>query len=140
AARPPPHPTATVPLVRPSPAPDFELGAPPAIGPCNGPGTPVPISEAEDHVFGLMLLNDWSARDVQAWEYVPLGPFLAKSFCTTISPWIVPLAALEPFRCPGPAQDPTPLPYLQQRRPSTFDISLEATLNGHRLTASTFRH
>ena len=77
---------------------------------------------AEDLIFGLVLLNDWSARDIQQWEYVPLGPFQAKAFATSISPWVVTLEALEPFRVPGPAQDPVPLPYLRQTRPHNYDI------------------
>lgn len=119
---------------------DFELEVAAVIGPGNELGTPIPIGQAEDHVFGLVLLNDWSARDVQAWEYVPLGPFLGKNFATSISPWVVPLAALEPFRCAGPKQEPEPLPYLRQAGPGTFDIALEVTLNGHRIAASNFRH
>ncbi len=67
----------------------------------------IPLEKAEDHIFGLVLLNDWSARDIQRWEYVPLGPFLGKNFCTSISPWIVTMDALAPFRCSGPTQDPT---------------------------------
>jgi fumarylacetoacetase len=76
----------------------------------------------------LVLLNDWSARDIQAWEYAPLGPFLGKNFLTTISPWVVPLEALEPFRCAGPAQAPIPLPYLQAMGQGAFDIHLEVLL------------
>lgn len=118
--------------------------APPTFGPCRlldfelemgfftGPGNPlgksIAVDDAEEHIFGLVLVNDWSARDIQRWEYVPLGPFLAKSFATTISPWVVPLDALEPFRVGGPAQDPEPLPYLRRMRPSTFDIRLELDL------------
>ncbi len=70
-------------------------------------GKPIAIDRAQEHIFGLVLMNDWSARDVQAWEYQPLGPFLAKNFCTSISPWVVTLDALEPFRQPLPLQDPT---------------------------------
>ena len=83
------------------------------------------IEEAEDYIFGLVLFNDWSARDIQAWEYVPLGPFLGKNFASTISPWIVTLDALEPYRTNGPKQDPTPLPYLQQGDLKNFDIKLQ---------------
>lgn len=109
---------------------DFEL----EVGFFTGPGTqlgePIPIDRAEEHIFGLVLVNDWSARDIQKWEYVPLGPFLAKNFATTISPYVVPLDALEPFRCAGPAQDPTPLSYLTppDRTRSAIDIRLEAAL------------
>jgi fumarylacetoacetase len=88
----------------------------------------VPIERAIDHVFGLVLMNDWSARDIQTWEYQPLGPFLAKNFCTSISPWVVTMEALEPFRRPLPSQDPAPLAYLRLTNDFTFDIRLEATL------------
>src|SRR5438105_117615 len=81
-----------------------------------------------DYIFGFVFMNDWSARDIQAWEYQPLGPFLAKNFCTSISPWVVMLEALEPFRKPLPRQDPEPLPYLRAKNDSTFDIQLEAKL------------
>ncbi len=92
---------------------DFELELGFFIGPGNALGERIPIEDAADHIFGFVLVNDWSARDIQKWEYVPLGPFLAKNFATSISPWIVTLDALEPFRCAGPSQDPQPLPYLQ---------------------------
>ena len=89
---------------------DFEL----EVGFVTGrPGAAVPVGAAEDHIFGLCLVNDWSARDIQAWEYVPLGPFLGKSFATTVSPWIVTLDALAPFRVDPPPQDPAPFPYLE---------------------------
>jgi fumarylacetoacetase len=91
-------------------------------------GERISTAEAEDHIFGLVLFNDWSARDIQAWEYVPLGPFLAKNFASSISPWVVTLDALEPFRVPGPPQEPEPLPYLQVNGPRAFDIALEAAL------------
>jgi len=91
-------------------------------------GQPVKIDEAEDYIFGLVLFNDWSARDIQAWEYVPLGPFLGKSFASTISPWIVTLDAIEGFRVDGPAQDPAPLPYLKQSGPKNFNIHLQAII------------
>jgi fumarylacetoacetase len=120
---------AEAPLFGPSRSLDFELEVAAVVGPGNAQGQPIPVASALDHVFGLVLLNDWSARDIQAWEYVPLGPFLAKNFATSISPWIVPLEALEPFRTNGPAQVPTPLPYLQAPvGPSTFDIRLEVGL------------
>ena len=93
---------------------EAEIGA--FLGPGNPMGQPIPIAEAEDHLFGVCLLNDWSARDIQAWEYQPLGPFLAKNFATSISPWIVTREALEPFRCPvapRPEGDPEPLPHLR---------------------------
>jgi fumarylacetoacetase len=96
---------------------EAELGF--IVGSGNRLGRPVPIAQALEHVFGVVLLNDWSARDIQAWEYQPLGPFLAKSFATTVSPWIVTLEALEPYRCPAferAAEDPKPLPYLLDER------------------------
>lgn len=107
---------------------DFELEMGFFIGPGNELGTPIPIAQAEEHIFGLVLINDWSARDIQKWEYQPLGPFLSKNLATSISPWVVTLDALEPFRCAGPAQDPTPLPYLQSPTLASFDIQLEAFL------------
>lgn len=91
-------------------------------------GQRITAAEAEDYIFGMVLFNDWSARDIQSWEYVPLGPFLGKNFGSSISPWVVTLDALEPFRAAGPAQDPQPLPYLQVPGPHGFNISLEATL------------
>ncbi|CAN5203446.1 fumarylacetoacetase [soil metagenome] len=92
-------------------------------------GTPIPIRAAGDHIFGLVLVNDWSARDIQRWEYQPLGPFLGKSFATSISPWVVTLDALEPYRVAGPAQDPEPLPYLRADAAWAFDIDLEVGLS-----------
>ena len=91
-------------------------------------GERISLDEAEEHIFGLVLFNDWSARDMQTWEYVPLGPFLAKNFASSISTWVVTLDALEPFRTSGPAQDPTPLPYLHQEAPHNFDIDLEVAI------------
>ena len=103
---------------------DFELEMGVFIGAGNNLGEAVSVNAAEDHVFGLALVNDWSARDIQTWEYQPLGPFLAKNFATSISPWIITLEALEPFRCSGPKQDPKPLEYLRNTKDSTFDINL----------------
>lgn len=91
-------------------------------------GERITTAEAEDYIFGMVLFNDWSARDIQSWEYVPLGPFLGKNFGSSMSPWVVTLDALEPFRAGGPAQDPQPLPYLQAAGPRGFNISLEAML------------
>ncbi len=91
-------------------------------------GQPVTVQEAEEHIFGLMLFNDWSARDIQQWEYVPLGPFLSKNFASTVSPWIVTLDALEPFRTKGPEQKPEVLPYLKAEGNKNFDIQLEVVL------------
>lgn len=107
---------------------DFELEMAFITTASNDLGKPIPIDEAEENIFGLVLFNDWSARDIQAWEYVPLGPFLGKNFASTISPWIVTLDALEPFRVKGPDQDPKPLPYLQQSGKKNYDIHLEASI------------
>ncbi len=119
---------APAPTFGPSRALDFELEMGFFVGPGNPLGHPVPIEQAAEHIFGLVLVNDWSARDIQRWEYVPLGPFLAKSFATTVSPWVVPLDALEPFRTAGPKQDPPPLPYLGSPGDWAFDIRLEVLL------------
>lgn len=125
---------------------DFELEMGCFIGPGNQLGEPVSVEEAEDHIFGLVLVNDWSARDIQSWEYQPLGPFLAKNFATSISPWVVPLEALEPFRVSGPKQDPEPLPYLQSNKPGSFDIQLEVSLKSEKMerpsqiVSSNYRH
>lgn len=94
-------------------------------------GSAVAVADFAEHVFGVFLLNDWSARDLQAWEYVPLGPFLGKSFATSISPWIVPLDALEAARVAPPARDPQPLPYLRDTDDRGLDLELEVRLNGH---------
>jgi len=107
---------------------DFELETAFVVGTGNQLGTAVPVGEAEAHIFGLLLLNDWSARDIQSWEYQPLGPFLGKNFVTSLSPWVVTLDALEPFRVPGPAQEPSPLPYLQTSLAYHYDITLEVLL------------
>lgn len=107
---------------------DFELEVGFFVGPGNALGSPVPIDRAHEQIFGFVLVNDWSARDIQRWEYVPLGPFLGKNFATSISPWVVPLEALEPFRVPGPAQDPEPLPYLRDPEPWTFDVPLDVSI------------
>ncbi|KAK4760229.1 hypothetical protein SAY87_023360 [Trapa incisa] len=104
---------------------DFELEMAAVVGPGNELGKPIEVNDAAEHIFGLVLMNDWSARDIQAWEYVPLGPFLGKSFGTTISPWIVTLDALEPFACAAPEQDPKPLPYLAEKVSKNYDIALE---------------
>ncbi len=101
----------------------FVIGTPSRLG------EPVAARDAAEHVFGLVLVNDWSARDVQAWEYQPLGPFLGKSFATTISPWVVPLEALAGARVPAPPQTPAPLPYLRYSGSWGFDLTLEVTVN-----------
>ncbi|CAK7345098.1 unnamed protein product [Dovyalis caffra] len=123
------HPSGnTPPYFGPSRKLDFELEMAAVVGPGNELGKPVDVNEAGDHIFGLVLLNDWSARDIQSWEYVPLGPFLGKSFGTTMSPWIVTLDALEPFACDAPKQDPQPLPYLAEKISKNYDISLEVQI------------
>lgn len=98
------------------------------IGKSNPLGQTVPVDEAEDHVFGFALFNDWSARDIQRWEYVPLGPFLAKNFCSSMSPWIVTTEALAPFRVPALPQDPAVLPYIAGQNRRHFDVALEVDL------------
>jgi len=110
---------------------DYEVELGFVIGAGNMLGRPIPIDRAETHLFGVVLMNDWSARDIQAWEYQPLGPFLAKSFATTISPWIVTMEALEPFRCPPferAAGDPQPLDYLKDKAARNVDITLDLYL------------
>ena len=107
---------------------DIELETGFIVGRGNALGEPIACGDAEDHIFGMVLLNDWSARDIQQWEYVPLGPFNAKTFATTISPWIVTLDALEPFRVAQPEQTPEPLPYLRHEGKHAFDIALEVKL------------
>ena len=119
---------ATTPVFGPSKLVDFELEMAFITTDANVMGEPVPIHEAEDYIFGMVLFNDWSARDIQKWEYVPLGPFLAKNFASSISPWIVIMDALEPFRVASPKQNPQPLPYLQQEGNHAFDIHLEVAL------------
>jgi fumarylacetoacetase len=107
---------------------DLELEVGFVVGVPSTPGRPVPVHEAAAHVFGVVLVNDWSARDIQAWEYQPLGPFLAKSFATTISPWVTPLDALSGCRVPGPRQDPEPLPYLRLEDDWGLALDLEVAL------------
>ncbi|PRW58964.1 fumarylacetoacetase [Chlorella sorokiniana] len=120
-----------VPAFEPSAALDFELEMGCFIGPGNELGCPIPVERAAEHIFGYVLVNDWSARDIQRWEYVPLGPFTSKNFATSISPWIVTPDALEPFACAAPAQeDPQPLPYLRQQpgERTNYDIQLEVSI------------
>jgi fumarylacetoacetase len=107
---------------------DFELEMAFITTDANHLGEPIPVEEAHDYIFGMVLLNDWSARDIQKWEYVPLGPFLAKNFASSISPWIVTMDALEPFRTEGPEQNPKPLPYLQIEGNNSYDIELEVSI------------
>jgi fumarylacetoacetase len=149
------RPGATGPTLGPSTRLDYELEMGIFIGAGNPQGTAIPLADAENHIFGLCLLNDWSARDLQGWEYQPLGPFLAKNFATTISPWVVTLQALAPFRVPfnRPPDDPQPLPYLDSesnREAGAIDIRLEALIQTakmharheppQRLSESSFRH
>jgi len=134
-------PAATEPVFGPSQSLDYELEVGLFTGSGNRLGEPVPIACAEEHIFGLCLLNDWSARDIQSWEYQPLGPFLAKSFATTISPWIVPLEALAPYRTslePRAAADPAPLPYLVSPAPAqeAIDLTLEVLLESAQMRAA----
>jgi fumarylacetoacetase len=149
-------PDAAAPSVGPSRRLDFELELGLVIGPGNALGKPIPIRKALDHVFGVTLFNDWSARDIQAWEYQPLGPFLAKSFASTMSPWVVTLEALEPFRCAAfqrTGDQPAPLPYLADeadQREGGYDIGMDMYLRTakmraqklppQRLTRSNFRY
>jgi fumarylacetoacetase len=148
-------PGAAQPVVGPSARLDYELELGVFVGSGNPRGTPVPVADAEAHIFGICLLNDWSARDLQTWEYQPLGPFLAKNFATTISPWIVTLQALAPFRVPPVRPNGTapPLPYLNSpmnRDAGAIDIRLEALIQSegmrarhhpaHRLSLTSFRH
>ncbi|MEO8226174.1 MAG: fumarylacetoacetase [Gemmatimonadota bacterium] len=118
---------------------DYEMEVGCFVGRGNALGTPIPLAEIDEHIFGLCLVNDWSARDIQSWEYQPLGPFLAKNFATTVSPWVVTLEALAPFRTAAyrrPAGDPTPLPYLDgagNRDCGGFDITLEVSIRSRRM-------
>ena len=149
------RPGAAGPTVGPSTRLDYELEMGIFIGAGNPLGAAIPLADAENHIFGLCLLNDWSARDLQGWEYQPLGPFLAKNFATTISPWVVTLQALAPFRVPfnRPPEDPQPLPYLDSqpnREAGAIDIRLEALIQTakmhdrheppQRLSETSFRH
>jgi fumarylacetoacetase len=132
---------ADAPTVGPTRQLDYELELGFRVGTGNPPGEPVAVGDAVSHLFGLCLVNDWSARDIQSWEYQPLGPFLAKSFATTISPWIVTLEALEPFRVPAferPAGDPAPLPYLASEEDQArggFAITVEVYLSTEQMRA-----
>lgn len=119
---------ATEPVFGPSKLVDFELEMGFITTDANDIGEPIPVDEAEEYIFGLVLLNDWSARDIQKWEYVPLGPFLAKNFATSISPWIVTLDALEPYRVAGPKPVKPQLDYLKYKGKKSFDINLEVSI------------
>jgi fumarylacetoacetase len=128
-------PNAAEPVYAPCRMLDYEMEVGCFVGVGNGLGEPVPIGQAEEHLFGLCLVNDWSARDIQSWEYQPLGPFLSKSFATSISPWVVTMEALEPFRVPPgarPEGDPRPLPYLSDEetiKRGAVDITVEVYLS-----------
>lgn len=126
---------AVEPILSPSKALDFELEMAFFIGQGNTLGEPIAIDEAYEHIFGMVILNDWSARDIQKWEYVPLGPFVAKSFATTISPWVVTLDALAPFKVAPRAQSPQPLAYLRASNDFSVDIQLEVAIKTAKMHA-----
>jgi len=133
------------PIFGPSKLVDFELEMAFITTDANVLGEPIPVNEAEDYIFGMVLFNDWSARDIQKWEYIPLGPFLSKNFASSMSPWIVTMDALIPFKVDSQKQNPEPLPYLQQKDRKTYDIQLEVALipeNGisTTLTKSNFKY
>lgn len=137
---------APAPRFGPSFSMDFELEMGFFVGPGSDLGQPIRVTDAPAHIFGMVLVNDWSARDIQKWEYQPLGPFLAKNLATSISPWVVTMDALEPFRCPGPPQDPAPLPYLRSQGERAYDIHLEVSIQSAAMpspqviTRSNFRY
>lgn len=133
----PPGTVPEVPVFAPSRALDFELEMAFVIGKDSALGEPIPVDKAEEYIFGLLLFNDWSARDIQRWEYVPLGPFLGKNFGSSVSPWIVPLEALKPFRTKGPKQDPAPLDYLKTKGLQNLDIALEVAIQPANAAAET---
>ncbi len=129
-----------VPVFGPTKQMDFELEMAFIIGKGTKLGESVSTKDAEDYIFGMCLFNDWSARDIQAWEYVPLGPFLGKNFCSSVSPWIVTMDALEPFRVAGPKQEPEVLPYLQYSGNKNYDINLEVLINDTPVSKSNFKY
>jgi fumarylacetoacetase len=136
---------ASAPVFGPSKLVDFELEMAFITTDANVLGDPIPVNEAEEHIFGLVLFNDWSARDIQKWEYVPLGPFLAKNFASSISPWIVTLDALQPYKVAGPKPEMEQLPYLQYKGKKSYDINLEVYIapeNGAetKVTTSNFKY
>ncbi|GHA37306.1 fumarylacetoacetase [Salinimicrobium marinum] len=138
-------PGAKEPVFGPSKRVDFELEMAFITTDANHLGEPIPIEEAEDYIFGLVLFNDWSARDIQTWEYVPLGPFLAKNFASSISPWIVTLDALDPYRTESPKPEIEPLPYLRSKGKKSFDINLEVAIQPENseetvISKSNFKH
>jgi fumarylacetoacetase len=130
-------PDAEMPSFGPAKLLDFELETAFIIGKGTKPGETVSTENADDHIFGMVLFNDWSARDIQTWEYVPLGPFLAKNFASTMSPWVVTLEALEPFRAAGYTQEPAVLPYLQYKGEKNIDINLEVLIQPEKGEAAT---
>jgi fumarylacetoacetase len=129
---------AAAPTFGPSERLDIELEVGFVAGDGNGLGEPIPVGDAEGHIAGLLLVNDWSARDIQAWEYQPLGPFLGKSFATTVSPWLVTMDALHPYRVAAPEQDPQPLDYLRSDWRRGLDLDLEVVLNGTAIAKAGF--
>ena len=128
---------AKAPVFGPTKLLDFELEMAFITGEGKHLGDSISIDDAEDYIFGMVIFNDWSARDIQKWEYVPLGPFLAKSFASSISPWIVTLDALEPFRCKGELQQPEVLPYLKYKGAKNIDINLEVQIESDNFSAYT---
>ncbi len=125
---------------------DFEVEIGVIIGKSNKMGKPVKVKEAEEYIFGLVLLNDWSARDIQTWEYIPLGPFNSKNFATTISPWIITLEALEPFKISLSKQNPGPLPYLFDNDLKSWDIPITVSIknknekNFHNISTTNYKY
>jgi fumarylacetoacetase len=128
-------PSAEAPSFGPCKRLDFELEMGVVVGQASAMGEMLSEQQAEEMIFGFVILNDWSARDIQQWEYVPLGPFQAKAFATSISPWVVTREALEPFRLHGPAQQPEPLPYLRQAQPNNYDMELDVSLRASQVNA-----
>jgi fumarylacetoacetase len=137
---PPPQGEAEQPVFGPTKQLDFELETAFIIGKGTKLGESVSTKDAEDYIFGMVLFNDWSARDIQSWEYVPLGPFLGKNFCSSVSPWVVTMEALEPFKVTGPKQDPEVLPYLQYSGNKNYDINLEVAINDTPVSKSNFQY
>jgi fumarylacetoacetase len=129
-------PTAEAPSFGPCKRLDFELEMGVVVGQASPMGEMLNEQQAEEMIFGFVILNDWSARDIQQWEYVPLGPFQAKAFATSISPWVVTREALEPFRLHGPMQQPEPLPYLRQTQPNNYDMELDVSLRASQMNTA----
>jgi len=131
---------ADLPVFGPTKQLDFELEMGFIIGKETKLGESISTKDAEDYIFGMVIFNDWSARDIQSWEYVPLGPFLGKNFCSSMSPWVVTLDALEPFRTASPKQDVPVLPYLESSGEKTFDINLEVLIDDTSVSKSNFKY